>query len=96
MKQTSPNYISYRDLPPMRPDSPLTVEYDLYRKEVGRLLAEGHAGRWILIKNAEMGIWDTRDEAMTAAYNRFVGQDFFVQQILEWERVYRAPWAKTC
>jgi hypothetical protein len=33
---------------------------------------------------------------MTVAYNRFVGQDFYVHQILEWERLYRVPWARTC
>jgi len=97
MEKPGPNYISYRDLPPMKPDSELAVEYDFYRKEAGRLLAEGHEGRWILIKKTQIiGIWDTRDEAMKEGYNRFVGQSFYVQQILEWERVYRVPWAKIC
>jgi hypothetical protein len=98
MKQPSPNYISYRDLPPAQPDSPLTVEWDFYRQEVGRLLAEGHAGRHVLIKGAAIiGIYDTHLEASTEGSRRFFGLPHLVHEIQAEERVYRAggwwrPW----
>jgi hypothetical protein len=51
--------ISYTELPPARTDSPIASEWDFYRREVGRLLAEGHENRWVLIKGQEIvGIWD--------------------------------------
>lgn len=74
--------ISYRDLPPAQPGSPLAVEWDFYRQEVGRLLAEGHVGRHVLIKDAEIiGIYDTYQEASTEGSRRFCGQDVFIHQI---------------
>jgi len=97
MTQPNPNMISYCDLPPAQPGEPLAVEWELYRREVGRLLAEGHAGRHILIKDDNIiGIYDTDEEAVTEGSRRFFGQDILVCQILAEERVYRAPWANTC
>jgi hypothetical protein len=98
MNQPCPNTISYRDLPPAQPGSPLAVECDFYRQEVGRLLAQGHAGRHVLIKGPELiGIYDTHEGALAEGYQRFRGQDFFVHEIQAEERVYRAggwwrPW----
>src|SRR5438105_12802389 len=34
-------------LPAAAPDSPLRTEWDFYRRIVGRLLAEGHEGKWL-------------------------------------------------
>jgi hypothetical protein len=98
MNQPRPNTISYRDLRPAQPGSPLAVEWDFYRQEVGRLLAEGHTGRHVLIKGAEIiGIYDTHLEASAEGSRRFLGQDIFIHEIQAEERVYRAggwwrPW----
>lgn len=98
MNQPCRNTISYRDLPPAQPDSSLAVEWDFYRQEVGRLLAEGHEGRHVLIKGAAIiGIYDTHLEASSAGSRRFFGQAHLVHQIQAEERVYRAggwwrPW----
>lgn|SRR5262245_54636716 len=93
MSQPSPNSISYRDLPPAEPDSPLAVEWDFYRHEVGRLLAEGHAGRHVLIKGAEIiGIFDTHLEALDEGYQRYHRQAFLVHEIQAVERVYLNTW----
>jgi hypothetical protein len=71
---------------------PLAKESNCYRREVGRLLAEGHEGRWLLIKGEEIiGIWDTREEASAAADERFLLQQVLVKQILEWEPLIRLP-----
>jgi len=84
--------IHYTELAPARPDFPLYSEWETYRREVGRLLAEGHEGRWILIKGEEIiGIWDTEAEVLDEGYKRFLLQGFMIHQILTRERVIRGP-----
>jgi hypothetical protein len=84
--------IHYTELPECRPDSQIATESNFYRREVGRLLAEGHEGRWVLIKGEQIiGIWDTRAEAFAVADERFLLQPVLVRQILEWEPLIRLP-----
>jgi hypothetical protein len=85
------NVIHYTELPPMPPGGLLDVEYEFYRREVGRLLAEGHEGKHVLIKGEEIiGIYNTDREALDAGYERFPGRTgFFVRQILTRERMLR-------
>jgi hypothetical protein len=40
--------IHYSQLPPAEPGSRIAREWETYRREVGRLLAEGHEGRFLL------------------------------------------------
>jgi hypothetical protein len=69
---------------------PLATEWNFYLREIGRLLAEGHEGRWLLIKGEEIiGIWDTYNE-VTAA-QRELGQPVFVHRILAIEPRIRLP-----
>jgi hypothetical protein len=78
--------IHYTELPPPGPDSQLPVEWNTYRREVGRLLAEGHEGRYVLIKNEEiLGVWDTRDEVSAEGFRRFPFGGFLMHQIRTWE-----------
>jgi hypothetical protein len=78
------------ELPDARADSTLRYEWHFYRREVGRLLAEGHAGQHVLIKGEQVvGLWDTHDDAMQAGYQRFAGQPFLVHRVQECERVLR-------
>jgi hypothetical protein len=82
--------ISYTELPEAKPDSPLCTEWNFYRNEAGRLIAQGHLGRHVLIKGEQIvGIWDSYDDAMTEAYRQFFGQPFLVHQVQERERVLR-------
>ena len=74
---------------PAQPGSPLAVEWEFYRREVGRLLAEGNEGKHIVIKGEEIiGLYDTHIEALDAAYQRFSGQSFLVHQVQTRERIY--------
>jgi hypothetical protein len=42
----------------------IRAEIATYRRELRRLLAEGHAERFVLIKGDEViGVWDTSDDA---------------------------------
>jgi hypothetical protein len=73
------------------PDSPIAKEWDLFRRELPRLLAEGHEGRWALVKNEELiGIWHTYDEARTIGLERFGVVPMLVQEIRAWYRPVRA------
>jgi hypothetical protein len=85
-----PLTIHYTEMAEAAPGSPLYQEWNTYRREVGRLLAEGHAGRHILIKDEQIiGLWDTHDEAMVEGYRRFLGQAYLVHEIQEREEILR-------
>jgi hypothetical protein len=64
---------------------PIMQEIIAYRRELPRLLAEGHEGRVVLIKGDQvLSIWDTLDDAYQAARERFpLGQAFLTQPIDE-------------
>ncbi len=61
----------------------LRAEIATYFRELPRLLAEGHEGRFVLIKGDQIvGIWDTSGDALQAGYDRFgVGEPFLDQPI---------------
>jgi hypothetical protein len=92
-----PATIHYTQLPPSKPGHQLAEEWETYRREVGRLLAEGNEGRYIIIKGREIiGIWDTQKEALAAADRRFPLQSFFFHQIQERERILRIGYNRLC
>ena len=65
------------------PRSPIKAEWDFFRRERPRLLAEGHEGRWVLIKGEEIiGIFDSFREARSAGTRRYGLAPMLVQQIL--------------
>jgi hypothetical protein len=83
--------IHYTELRDASPDSPLSQEWNVYRREVGRLLAEGLGGKWLLIKGEEiLGIWDTEAEAEKVRLQRFRMLPVLQKQILEREPVIRS------
>ncbi len=82
--------IHYTDLTDDISGGPIAREWNVYRREVGRLLAEGNEGKWLIIKGAEIeGIWDTEEEADQVRLQRFLGQDLLLKQILAREPVLR-------
>jgi hypothetical protein len=82
--------IHYTQLPDSQPGSQLAQEWDVYRREVGRLLAEGHEGRWVLIKGPDViGLYDTYDEGREEAIRRFGMAASMTQQILTHHPLYR-------
>ncbi len=92
MEASEPRTIHYTELGPTEPGSKIAQEWDTYRREVGRLLAEGHEGKHVLIKGDEiLGLFDTREAATKEGYKRFLvpPQPFLVHQIQTRERVYR-------
>ncbi len=92
-----PPTIHYTELPPSIPGSAIAEEWETYRREVGRLLAEGNEGRYVLIKGGQIiGIWDTQKEAFAAADQRFPLQPYLVHQIQERERILRIGFNRVC
>jgi hypothetical protein len=70
----------------MPADDPLGREWNFLRRELPRLLAEGHEGKFALVKNQEIvGLYPSDREAVEAGYAKFVLQQFLVHQILTWE-----------
>jgi WD40 repeat protein len=87
-----PPSLSYTELPGAQPGSRLCQEWNYYRREVARLLAEGKEGRFVLIKGQDiLGIWDTRQEAKTAALARCLMQPCLIHQIRSREPLLRDP-----
>jgi hypothetical protein len=92
MTEADPWTIHYTELPPAQPGSELAVEWETYRREVARLLAEGHEGKFVLIKGERiLGLWDTWDAALAEAVRHFLMQPCLAHQILTYERMIRGP-----
>jgi hypothetical protein len=83
--------IQYTELPEPKLHSPLRQEWNTYRREVGRLLADGHEGKFVLIKNTTIeGIFDTWQAAHEEGRKRFLLQPMLVKQLLAREPILRA------
>jgi hypothetical protein len=95
--------IHYTQLGPGRPDSPTAREWETYRREVGRLLAEGHEGRVVLIKGDQIvDFFDSEEEAERAGIEQFLLSGFLIHRVREHEpvyfhlRAYSHPWLLSC
>jgi hypothetical protein len=87
--------IPYTALAEAPPDSPIAVEWNFYRRQVGRPLAEGNQGKWVLIKGERIfGIWDTFEEANEAQGG--LVQPVVIKQILEREPLLRIGSNRLC
>ncbi len=74
--------VHYTELPEDTSNGPLAREWNLYRREVGRLLADGHEGRYVVIRGEDIiGIFDSWDTARAAGLQRFLREPFFVHVI---------------
>jgi hypothetical protein len=86
----SPLTVHYTELPENACGRRGSTEWNFYRREVARLLAEGHEGHWVLIKGEEIvGIWDTEEEANRVRIERFLMQDVLMKKICACEPVIR-------
>jgi hypothetical protein len=82
--------IHYTELPEAKADNESARNWNFYRREVGRLLAEGHEGKWLLIHDERIvGMWDTADEVERVRVERFLMRTILIHQIRERDPVYR-------
>jgi hypothetical protein len=57
-------------------------EIATYRRELPRLLAEGYAGEYALVKGDEiLSVWETQGDAIRAGSERFGLEPIFVKKI---------------
>jgi hypothetical protein len=78
-------------LPDMVPGSLIEAEWNFFRRELPRLLAEGQEGRWVLIKGeAIIGLFDSRREAMSVGTRKFGLAPMLTEQVLRCYRPVRA------
>jgi hypothetical protein len=79
---TPPKGIHYTELPESKPGDTLASEWNTYYREVGRLLAESHEGKFVLIKGEEIiGLFPCWDGAWEVGLKRFGRTSFFVHEI---------------
>ena len=91
-RRAEPPTIHFTQLPGDSSGGRGATEWNYYLREVGRLLAEGHEGRCVLIKGEELvGIWDTEAEANRIRLESFLMQDVLIHQIRTHEPVLRGP-----
>jgi hypothetical protein len=89
--------IHYTQLSDGPPDSPIATEWNFYRRMIGQLLAEGHEGKWLLIKGEKIvGIWDTEAEADAVRRERFLMQAVLMKKILTREPILRIGYNRLC
>ncbi len=82
--------IPYSKLPEAGPGDVLYQEWNTYRREVARLLAEGHAGQFVLIKGQQVvAVHATWKAAREAGLRLYLREPFLVQQVCVEEPVLR-------
>jgi hypothetical protein len=82
--------IHYTQLPEQPSDSPIYQETATFRRALPQLLAEGHEGKWALVKGNEIvGLFATLDEGYRLGRQRYLLQPFLVQPVREWQPVLR-------
>src|SRR5437763_11282574 len=82
--------IHFTEMPDPKPDSQTFREEQTFRRELPRLLAEGHEGKWALIKGDEIiGLYATFDESCCAGLKRYLMDGYIVQPVREWQPVLR-------
>src|SRR5262245_22551333 len=92
MDDNIPCDLHYTELPPASECDALATEWETYRREIGRLLAEGHEGKCAIIRgNRIVGIYSTEAEASEIAYKTIYPQTFMLRPIRSREPYVRLP-----
>jgi hypothetical protein len=85
------------DLPEGEPNSPFAKEWNLFRREVGRLIREGYQGRIALVKAGHpITVWDTLRDAAQAGQLLYGQGPCLVQEILPFLRPLRLGYNRLC
>jgi hypothetical protein len=82
--------IHYTQLPDLPPGDEHYHEWNTYRRELPRLLAEGHEDKFALINShVVIGVFDSHDEADRVGLRLYLGKVFAVQPIRAEEPILR-------
>jgi hypothetical protein len=94
---TRPPELPAIDLPEEPADPTLAAEWQLFRQEVARLLAEGQRGRFALVKAGHpLTVWDTLADAARASRLLFGTEPCLVQEIQPSLRPLRVGYNRPC
>jgi hypothetical protein len=90
MNEVGRRTIHHTALPEAHPDDVLYQEWNSYRREAARLLAEGHEGKFVLIKGGQViAVHGTWDAAREAGLRLYLLEPFLVQEIRSEEPILR-------
>jgi hypothetical protein len=90
MNEIETRTIHHTQLPAARPGEVLSVEWNTYRREAARLLAEGQAGKFVLIKGSQLvSLYGTWDAAREAGLRLYLMEAFLVHEVRAEEPVLR-------
>ena len=86
MERPNRPVVHYTELVPSHPGSELASEWEVFRRELPRLLAEGHEGKHVLIKGERIvGLYLSFDAGLLEGRRLFPGQPIAVQLVSEWQ-----------
>ena len=67
LRPVPPTSVHYSELTEDRSSDPAAEGWNVYVREVGRLLAEGNEGKWVVIAEGRLiGVYDTKGEGYHA------------------------------
>jgi hypothetical protein len=90
MNETGRRTIAPTELPAGQTGDLLSQEWETYRHEVTRLLAEGQEEKFVLIKGQQIiAVYDTWEAAREAGLRLYLLEPFLVRQVLADEPVLR-------
>jgi hypothetical protein len=85
------------NLPAAEPGSPVAAEWEMFRREVERLLRDGCRGKFALVTvGRPITVWDTARDAVQAAQMMYGEGPSVVQQILPYLRPLRVRDYRSC
>lgn len=92
MNESRGRTIHHTQLHDLPPEDALQREWNTYRRELPRLLAEGHEGKVALIKGEEVvSLWPTWNEALAEGGRLYLLEPFLIKPIHEYEPLLRVP-----
>ena len=90
MDEVGRRTIPHTELTEMNDGGPLCEEWNTYRREVARLLAEGHEGKFALIKgNQIISLHDSWGAAEDAGLRLYLLEPFMIQEVRSREPLLR-------
>ena len=89
--------VHHSELGPYAPGAPTAVEWDVFRSQLGRMLADGRSGQFVLIDGESVvGYFPTFAEAFAAAGTTRHGDRAFIHEVEEYIPVLRSGYAMLC
>ena len=89
-----PNIEEVPDIPQREP---FAEEWRAFKREAPRLVSEGKAGKFAVLKGDDLvGVWDTLSDADLAGRRQFGGAPFLVQEIQLYLKPMRWGYFRPC